>query len=309
MSGMSTTVPPGPPGRARHWRRFGRPILAGLALLGAAAGVSMLLWHLQVDPLVDVRAYYDAGARLNAGMPLYDQPAGIDDPDFYRYPPLLAIVFRPVAALVPYEVAAIGWGVLSVAVFVATIRVLGVRRFEVWVAIGLLGLPIGWALAIGQAQVQVTWLMALGSPWAIAVAANLKLMPAVAAVWWLGRRDRRRLGQFAAWMAGLVAFQFVVEPQATLDFIAFTSLEQVGEVRNLSPYRISPLLWGVLVVAGGLMALRLAPTRWGWAAAVALSVLATPRLLAYMFMTLLAGLRRTEAEAAQPQEPTPPSTP
>jgi hypothetical protein len=101
-------------------------------------------------------------------------------------------------------------------------------------------------------------------------------------------------------MAGLVAFQFVVEPQATLDFIAFTSLEQVGEVRNLSPYGISPLLWGVLVVAGGLLALRLAPTRWGWAAAVALSVLATPRLLAYMFMTLLAGLRRTEAEAATP---------
>ena len=34
-----------------------------------------------------------------------------------------------------------------------------------------------------------------------------------------------------------------------------------------------------------------APTRWGWAAAVTLSVLATPRLLLYQLMTLLAGVR------------------
>jgi hypothetical protein len=47
----------------------------------------------------------------------------------------------------------------------------------------------------------------------------------------------------------------------------------------------------VLLVAGVLLALRLAPTRWGWAAAVSLAVLAPPRLPIYMFMGLLAALR------------------
>ncbi len=41
----------------------------------------------------------------------------------------------------------------------------------------------------------------------------------------------------------------------------------------------------------GLLTLRLAPTRWGWAAAVTFSVLATPRLLSYMLMTFLAVVR------------------
>ena len=46
--------------------------------------------------------------RLNAGQPLYAQPAGVDEAAFYRYPPLLAIVFRPLA-LLPFEAAAAVW--------------------------------------------------------------------------------------------------------------------------------------------------------------------------------------------------------
>ena len=91
-------------------------------------------------------------------------------------------------------------------------------------------------------------------------------------------------------MAGLVAVQFVLEPQATLDYIGFIGLGQVGEVNSLSLYGISPVLWAVSVVVLAIVALRLAPTRWGWAAAVALSVFATPRLLNYQLSTLLAGM-------------------
>ena len=54
------------------------------------------------------------------------------------------------------------------------------------------------------------------------------------------------------------------------------------------------MLWAGLVVAGSIVAWRLAPTRWGWAAAVALSVLATPRLILYQLMTLVAALRAPE---------------
>ena len=144
---------------------------------------------------------------------------------------------------------------------------------------GMLGLPIAWCVAIGQAQVPLTFLTALGAPWSIALAANIKLFPALVALWWIGRREWRCLGVFLAWMAGIVLLQVVLAPQAMPTSWTPLTLKQVGEVRNLSPYAFSPLLWAVLVVGGVAAHARLAPTRWGWAAAVALSVLATPRLL------------------------------
>lgn len=277
------------------------------AAVGALAGISTLWLHLTTDPLADVRAYYDAGTRLNEGLPLYPPDADPNAAEFYRYPPLLAIAFRPLA-LLPYPAAAAIWEALVIASLVGTLWWIGLRRREVWLAVGVLGLPIAWSVAVGQAQVPLTFLTALGSPWAIALAANLKLFPALVALWWIGRREWRALGLFAAWVAGLVLVQLVLEPQAMVDFLGTLTLQQVGEVRNLSPYALSPVLWAVLVGAGVLLTLRLAPGRWGWAAAVALSVLATPRLLSYMLMTFLAAMRVPKAPpdappGAQPEAP------
>jgi len=266
-----------------------RRVLVFGAILGTLIGIQTLVLHLASDPLADVQAYYDAGARLNAGQPLYVQPASTDDAAFYRYPPLLAIVFRPLA-LLPFPAAAMVWEVVVIALFALTIVRLGTGG-RTWLVVGMLGPPIGWSLAIGQAQVAITFLMALGAPWALAVATNIKLLPALAAIWWLGRRDWRSVRRFAAWLVGLAVVQLVLEPSGTLAFPAFVRLDQVGSVANRSPYAISPLLWAACVVVGVLVAWRLAPTRWGWPAAVALSVLATPRLLVYQISTLMAGLR------------------
>ena len=266
-----------------------RVVLFGAAVLGTLIGVSNLVLHLTSDPLADVHAYYDAGARLNAGLPLYDQPADTNAAAFYRYPPLLAIAFRPLA-LLPFGVAAAVWEAVLVGSFAFALRRIGWRRPATWLAAGILAMPIAWSLTIGQAQVLVTALLTVGSPWAVGLAGNLKLLPVLAAVYWLGRREWPALGRFAGWVAGLAFVQLVLEPRGTLAFLSFPSLAQVGEVTNLSPYGTAPVLWLVLVVAGGLLALRLAPTRYGWAAAVALSVLASPRLLAYQLSTLLAGL-------------------
>ena len=68
------------------------------------------------------------------------------------------------------------------------------------------------------------------------------------AIYWVGRREWRPLGWFAAWMAALIAFQFVLEPAATLGYVEFLRLDQVGKVQNLSLYAISPVLWAVSVV-------------------------------------------------------------
>lgn len=276
-------------------------VVAILAAFGFVIGALVTLNHLQADPLADVRAYYDAGARLNAGLGLYEQPAGTDDPDFYRYPPLLAIAFRPLA-LLPFEAAAAIWEGLVIASFAHTLMRIRMR-WRTLIAIGFLAMPIGWSLAIGQAQVQVTMLMAIGSPWALALATQLKLLPALAAVWWLGRRDWPSLSRFAAWLVGLTLLQLVLEPRGSLAFPSFLSLEQVGGVRNWSFFAISPVAWLAFIAFGTLIALRLAPTRYGWAAAVVLSVLATPRLLLYQLMSLLAALR--EPDPAPDRAPVP----
>ena len=268
-----------------------RLALTALAGLGATAGIWVFWFHVSTDPLADVRAYYDAGARLNAGLPLYPVDQDVNGPTAYFYPPLFAMAFRPLA-LLPYSVAAAAWESLVVAAFVATLILVGVRRPGTWIAVGILGLPIAWVLAVAQAQAAVTLLLTIGNPLAIALATNLKLFPVLAGVWYVGRRDWSSLARLCGWLILLGGLQLILEPTATLDYVRTLGLGWVGDVRNFSPYAISPLLWVALLVAGVLAALRLAPTRWGWAAAVALSVLATPRLLSYMLMTLLATLRR-----------------
>ncbi len=241
--------------RAVHLAGLG---VFALAVVGALVGIGALWMHLVGDPLADVRAYYDAGTRLNAGLPLYPAVADPNVAEFYRYPPLLAIAFRPLA-LLPFPVAAATWEAVVLASLAATLWWVGLRRRETWLAVGILGLPIAWCVAIGQAQVPLTFLTAIGAPWSIALAANLKLFPALVALWWIGRRSWRALAEFAAWAAGLALLQLVLAPQATLDFLGSLTLEQVGEVRNISPYAASPLLWAGLVLVAGI-----APCRSGW---------------------------------------------
>jgi hypothetical protein len=273
-----------------------RRVLAGAAVLGLALGIQTLVLHLSTDPLADVHAYYDAGTRLNAGLALYDQPATTNDNEFYRYPPLLAIVFRPLA-LLPFEAAAGIWEAFLVVCLAVTVARLGLNRRTLLV-LGMLALPTLWSLAVGQTQIVVTLLMAFGSPVALALAAHLKIFPALAAIWWLGRRDVRSFAWFVAWVAAIGVVQLVLEPAGTLAFPSSLGLEQVGNVENRSLYAYSPIAWAVAVVAGTVVAWRLAPTRYGWAAAVALSVLATPRLLIYQLSTLVAALREPHSTAS-----------
>ena len=123
--------------------------------------------------------------------------------------------------------------------------------------------------------------MALGAPWALALAANLKVFPALAAIWWVGRRDWRSLGWFAAWLVGLGVVQLVLEPADTLAFPGFLGLDQVGDVeQRLAVRDLAVAVGGRSSSPGSSSRGGSRRRRWGWAAAVALSVLATPRLLA-----------------------------
>jgi hypothetical protein len=144
----------------------------------------------------------------------------------------------------------------------------------------------------------MTLLMAIGQPWSIAVAANLKLFPALIALYWLGRRDWESLLAFLVWSALLVAAQVVLEPGGSFAFFNNVGFDQTGEpgvLRNFSVYTVSPVAWLALLFGGCIAILVAARTRWGWAVAVMVATLAPPRLLTYMLTSLLAAVRRPKA--------------
>ncbi len=281
--------------------------LVGAAIVLGLVGLFVFVFHLATDPLVDVHAYYEAAGRLNAGLPLYAAQGDVNSPHYYFYPPLLAILFRPLA-LLPFEAAAIIWETITIAAFGITLWLIGLRTRRTWIAVGILAGPIAWSLTVGQAQVVITLLLATGSPAAIALAAQLKLVPALVALYWLARRDWHSLGRFIFWTALLVVGQLILEPVGSIAFLGNTNLGLVGQVNNLSPYALSPVLWVILAVAGLILVVRLAPTRAGWIAAVAYSVIATPRLLEYMLMTLLAAVRQPADSASGVQGARPGAT-
>ena len=175
-------------------------IVFAAAVLGALAGAAVAWMHVMNDPLADAHAYFEAAARLNAGAPLYPADADPNGNQIYLYPPLLAMVLRPLA-LLGYPLFAAAWEAIVILAFVLLLRKLGVERRATWLAIGLLGIPIGWALSVAQAHVPLTLLLAVGQPWSIALAANLKLTPVLIALWWLGRRDFESFFAFLVWMA------------------------------------------------------------------------------------------------------------
>jgi glycosyl transferase family 87 len=294
-------------GESGRQRALGLGIFA-LAVVGALAGAGVAWQHLTGDPLADAHAYFDAANRLNHGLPLY--PPGIDPSSnlVYLYPPLLAVALRPIA-LLPYWQFAIVWEAIVLVSFGLLIVQLGANR-RVWLAIGILGIPIGWALSIAQAHVPMTLLLAIGQPWSVALAANVKIFPALVALWWLGRRDYQAFAAFVLWMFLWGLAQLVLEPRGTFEFLGGgVGLAQVGAVRNISPFAFgSPVLWVALVILGGLLTIRLARTRWGWAAAIALGTLSPPRLLVYMLTGLLAALREPRPDAPDPNAPVDAST-
>lgn len=139
-------------------------------LVLAAIGASLLLvvalarWGAPSDEY----AYWLAARRLIDGVPLYDPAATIVTPFAYLYPPPLAQLMVPIAAVVPSWLFSAGWTLAmglalfwlagrdvlrglaliafppvavefwfrNVHLFLAVLVVLGLRRWEGWYAVG-----------------------------------------------------------------------------------------------------------------------------------------------------------------------------
>jgi hypothetical protein len=168
---------------------------------------------------------YPDPATLNLGV-LPDQPwvrfaveRGVPTPSGYIYPPFLAVVLRPLTAL-PYHRANQAWFALNVALFGAGVALLASWRpgglpFEA--ACGVLFAclcfyPTFRAFQCGQASLLVLFLLA-GGLWAfargrdaaagalVAVAAAVKITPAILVIFFLAARRLRA----AAWAAAAFA--------------------------------------------------------------------------------------------------------
>lgn len=145
----------------------GRPLWQ-LALAAVGASLLLVVALARWGEPSDEHAYWLAARRLLDGVPLYDPTATIVTPFAYLYPPPVAQLLVPVAAVVPSWLFSAGWTALmgvavwwlagrdvirglallafppvavefwfrNVHLFLAVLLVLGLRRWEGWYAVG-----------------------------------------------------------------------------------------------------------------------------------------------------------------------------
>jgi hypothetical protein len=251
-----------------------------LGLLGA--------WYLSGTTAVgaDLGTYQRAGEALwTIGDP-WSAPTDVPEDYRYRYPPLLAMV-----------IPVLGWPPLWFALIAAATVVPMVVGYRVAGPAGLLPSALlvgawGQQLLNGNAQAFVVALLAIvpfsGRPGAagLALATMLKLHPALAIVWYLGRREWANLAWFAAAMAVLLLVQLPWLP-AMLEFY-LTEPAATETIPGMSLRAVGVVPWIVGTAAFGAMAMVLASTRYGWLLATVLQLVALPRVLLVNLALLLA---------------------
>jgi hypothetical protein len=271
-------------------------IVIGLYLVFGILGAAYL-WG-TTAPGADLATYHRASDALwTMGDPYVD--AELYPEDYrYRYPPLLAMI-----------IPIVGWPPLWFALIAAATAIpiyVGYRQAG---PPGLLpaALLVGaWAqqLVNGNAQAFVVALLAIvpfsrvGGALGLALATMLKLHPALAVVWYLGRRDWRALGWYAA---GIVVLTIVQLPWLEA-FVRFylTNPTATETIPGMSVRVLGPVPWLLITAATGVAALVWARGRYGWLLATLLQLVALPRLLMVNLALLLAAPLPRQAATSRP---------
>lgn len=239
------------------WRR--------LAAVAAVMFFAIFTSTLAAD---DGVTYYAAGERLNAGHSVYaltagDRPVWINPPYWTSpllSPPLIAVLFRPLA-LLPISVAMLIW-VGGQAVSILTLVFLVVRDRRSLATTLALALPLGLAMVLGN--VNGFLLVGYAAAWRfrhvpavgalIALMGSVKILPFALVGWLVARRDLRALVWFAAACVGCLAVGIVGAGwQAHLDYLGVlaTSLPQRGSVGDITGIRWFP---AAALIAGTILA-------------------------------------------------------
>jgi glycosyl transferase family 87 len=193
--------------RGESSRSAHRWLVLGPAILLLAAGLVALFSYVGSVP-VDSYAYLAAGERLNDGHELYavgegDRPVAVPpyQPIPLPYPPLIAVVWRPLASI-PGELGLTIWWTASIAATIAAIVLLYERRPRLTVlAVAIMAVPLTVIMGVGNVDT-FRLLMTIGA-WLlvrrgmISAAAVLigplavvKLTPAILGVWLVARYPR-----------------------------------------------------------------------------------------------------------------------
>src|SRR5688572_14484042 len=227
-----------------------------LGLLGA--------WYLSDTTSIgaDLETYQRAGEALWTTGDPYATNADVPEDYRYRYPPVLAMV-----------IPVLGWPPLWYTLIAIATVVPMVVGYRVSGPAGLLPVALlvgawGQQLLNDNAQAFVVALLAIvpltraAGAVGLALATMLKIHPALAVVWYVGRGEWRLLGWYAVAMAVLTVIQMPWIPE----MIEFYLTDPVATetIPGMSLRALGFLPWALGTVVVGVAALWFARTRYGW---------------------------------------------
>lgn len=267
-----------------------------LGLLGA--------WYLAGTTAIgaDLATYQRAGEALWTTGDPYAANADLPEDYLYRYPPLLAIVI-PILGWPPLWFTLMG--IATVVPMVVAYRVSGPAGL---LPVALLVGAWGQQLLNGNAQAVVVALLAIvpltrgAGAIGLALATMLKLHPALAVVWYVGRGEWRLLGWYAAAMAVLTLIQLPWLPEMIDFYLSDPVATETIPGMSLRALGVAPWILGTAAV--GVAALWFARGRYGWLLATILQLVALPRVLLVNLALLLAAPLPRSAPAASTERPT-----
>jgi hypothetical protein len=265
----------------------------GLVVLAALGAVLLaVIATAEWSHLNDEYAYWQAGARLWAGQPLYDASAAPNTPYAYWYPPPLAQLLAPLTSFFSADAFAVGW----TALLLGCLWWLGGRN--VLVALALIAfLPVAVELRVRNVHLVIAVLAVLGlrRSWAFWIpAAAIKITPALGVAYLAAAGRWRDAVKAAALGVAVLVVSVVLAPVAWREFLDVVGARAGTDGGSLVPIPFAlRLAVGVAltVVAGRLAARALArgnSARSGEALLIVALVVANPTLWATAFSMLVA---------------------
>lgn len=223
----------------------------GLVVLAAIGAVLLaIVATAEWTHLNDEYAYWQAGARLWAGQPLYDPAAAPNTPYAYWYPPPLAQVLAPVTAVLSADAFAIVW----TALLLGCLWWLGGRN--VLVALALIAfLPVAVELRVRNVHLVIAVLavLALRRSWAFWIPATaLKITPVLGIVYLAAAGRWRDAVKVAVVGAVVLLVSFALGPGAWREFLDVVGARAGTDGGTILPFEIP---FAVRFALGGILAI------------------------------------------------------
>ena len=221
----------------------------------------------------DAFAYWQAGERLLAGLPLYEPSALANAPHVYWYPPSLAQILAPLTAVLPEVAFLVAW---TAALLLCLLFLSGWRPL---VALAMVAfLPVAVELWYRNVHLILAVLVVVAlrrSVFAWLPAILIKLGPVVGLIYLLGARRYREFLAVAGVGLAVTGFSVALSPGPWSAFI-----EMVGSGWTTSAAGILPIPYPFRLAAGAALAF-VGGRRGGWPGEVLLVtalVIANPTL-------------------------------